>query len=90
MTAETSSAVRSPKSRYTRAALTSGLSPCDTSCTHCAAESARWSNWPGRYSTANTGPLCFGSPSYTLSRGGSENTVGTQAKSRSAPMFSTS
>ena len=54
LTASTCSAVSSPSRTYTRAVRTVGRSPWDKIWMHWAAESARWSYWPGRYSTANT------------------------------------
>ena len=44
---------------------------------HWAAESARWSNWPGRYSTAKTAPPLRSGVSVAVSTWGSENTVRT-------------
>ena len=41
-----------PLKTYTRAHATFGRLNA-TICTHCSAESARWSNCPGRYSIAN-------------------------------------
>ena len=58
---------------------------------HSLAESARWSNWPGRNSTANTAaPLASGSSKVAVSDCGSENTVGTQAANNSSVAPSTS
>ena len=58
------------------ATCTSGRSPWLMSCMHSLAESARWSNWPGRNSTANTAaPLASGSSKVAMSDCGSENTV---------------
>ncbi len=56
---------------------------------HWAAESARWSYWPGRYSTAKTASPA-GSARKTLSTGGSENTVFTALSKSSGAIFSTS
>ena len=44
---------------------------------HCSAESALWSNCPGRYSTEKQKSLssCGKASSYTMSTGGSEKTV---------------
>ncbi len=70
---------------------TSGRSFWLMSCTHSLADSARWSNWPGRYSTANTAaPSKGGSLSVTLSDCGSEKTVGTQAANVASSTPSTS
>ena len=62
--------VRLPSTAYTVAVLISTSSSSRRSLTH-------WSNCPGRNSTANTcSPgLCSKSSSYTISTGGSENTV---------------
>ncbi len=60
--------------------------------THCTAESARWSNCPGRYSTLNT-RLCAGisiSSLYKRSTGGSEKTVLQALSKTSCDTFSTS
>ena len=54
LTLSNSSADTLPKRPITLAVATAGRSPWVSSCTHWAAESARWSYWPGRYSMANT------------------------------------
>ena len=76
--AATSSSDSAPSSMYTFALRTSGRSPWLISWMHSLAESARWSNWPGRYSTANTAaPFASGISSVAMSDCGSLNTVGT-------------
>ena len=57
---------------------------------HSAAESARWSNWPGRYSTAKAGPWWAGSSLQVSSTGGSLNTVPAHWRNSSSEMPSTS
>ena len=89
-TAAMSASVRSPSRMYTVAVRTSGRSTCSSSWMHWAAESARWSNCPGRYSAAKTAPVYSGSSRVTVSTIGSENTLGTAFSNRSASRFSTS
>ena len=60
LTRSTSSADSAPERRYTLAERTAGRSPAEMSWTHSLAEAARWSNWPGRYSTANTAQSPWG------------------------------
>ena len=86
----TSRCVSAPSSMYTSAVRTAGRSHCAMSCMHCAAESARWSNCPGRYSEANTTPSPSGSSSYTSSSCGSENTVARARANSAASSPSTS
>ena len=71
---------------------TSGRSPWLMSWTHSRAESARWSNWPGRNSTAKTTApsATSGISSVAMSVWGSEKTVGTQDAKSSGVMPSTS
>ncbi len=69
-----------------------GRSPCEMSWMHSLAESARWSNWPGRNSTAKTVDpgATSGISVVALSDCGSEKTVGTQLSKSSGVMPSTS
>ena len=69
-----------------------GRSPWEMSWMHSLAESARWSNWPGRNSTANTtaSAATSGISVVATSVCGSENTVGTQVSKSSGVMPSTS
>ena len=60
--------------RYTFAAFTCGRSPPDMNCMHCSHESARWSNCPGMYSTANASSA-NGKASTITSTCGSEKTL---------------
>ena len=91
MTAATSSSDSAPCSIYTFALRTSGRSPWLISWMHSLAESARWSNWPGRYSTANTtAPAASGISKDATSDCGSLNTVGTHCAKSSSEMPSTS
>ena len=82
----TSAPVSSPCSTYTLAQRTVGLSPAVINWMHCWAESARWSNWPGRASTAklraSRGRVNVWSYS---SSWGSENTVST-ARWKTSPL----
>ena len=82
----------SPRTPMTLAARTAGRSPWVSSWTHWAAESARWSYWPGRYSVANTrnSPGSRKSSGYTWSRLGSERMVLTAASNCSWVRPSTS
>ena len=89
--AATSSSERSPSSRYTVALRTSGRSPWLISWMHSLAESARWSNCPGRYSTANiAAPRASGISNVATSDWGSLNTVGTHCSNSSSEMPSAS
>ena len=89
--AATSSSASGPSSRYTFALRTSGRSPWLISWMHSLAESARWSNCPGRYSTANTAaPSAAGISKAATSDCGSLNTVGTHCSNNSSEMPSTS
>ena len=69
-----------------------GRSPWEMSWMHSAAESARWSNWPGRNSTAKTGApsAAAGICSVAVSGCGAEKTVGTQEAKSSSSIPSTS
>ena len=89
--AATSSLESAPSSTYTVALRTSGRAPWLISWMHSLALSARWSNWPGRYSTANTTPpRASGISNVATSDCGSLNTVGTQRANSSSEMPSTS
>ena len=69
-----------------------GRSPWLMSWMHSLAESARWSNWPGRNSTAKTWEpgATSGICAQASSVWGSENTVGTQLAKSSSLAPSTS
>ena len=67
-----------PVSIYTRAVRTVGRSHWPTSWMHSSQEAARWSYWPGRYSTANTASPPSGRLLKVTSTWGSENTTGRQ------------
>ena len=69
--------VTDPDTTYVVAERMTGSSSPLRSFTHCCAESALWSNCPGRYSTVNTVslPMHGKSSSYTKSTGGSEKIV---------------
>ena len=77
LTASACSFVRVPWITYVVAVRITGSSFSFKSFTHCSAESALWSNWPGRYSTEKTvSPAPQRKvPSNTSSRGGSEKIV---------------
>ena len=75
-TASNSSSVISPSITYVVAVRITGSSSSRMHCTHCTAESALWSNCPGKYSTENARSFSFiGNISlYKVSTGGSANT----------------
>ena len=73
LTASNSLSDTSPVSTYTFALRTNGRSFCVRIEIHSSALAARWSNCPGKYSTANTFPSFISTfSSYALSTGGSE------------------
>ena len=71
-----SPSVKSPVNAYTKAQRTFAPSRPVTTARHCSAESARWSYWPGKNSTAMTISPC-GNSFCTVSTGGSEKTAAT-------------
>ena len=87
-----SSGVTPPSITYTIAVRITGSSEEFKNCTHCTAESALWSNCPGRYSTPNTAAPSAASKLslYKTSTGGSLNTVLHACSKVSSVIFSTS
>ena len=81
-----------PISRYVTAVLMTGCSSSFRNCTHCTAESALWSNCPGRYSTEKQRDSAGISivSIYRSSTGGSENTHVHAFSNTASDKFSTS